>query len=259
MQKFTLQMRHLYLLLIFTFFFSTIAFAQTGSIKGTIKSENKENLYGINVALKGTVYGDATDEYGNYEINNIPVGNYLLSVQSIAYKSQEKTVEVQQGNIQIMDFTLEEASEVLQEVEIVGRKEATYKNNMSFIGTKTATPIMKVPQAISYVTKEVMQDQKSFRTSDVLKNVSGVNQFSVYDDYVLRGFRSSTQLMNGLKVVGGFWVPPLTANLERVEVIKGPASALFGNTDPGGSRSPAGRFRRSRRPASSPSGRECRP
>lgn len=122
----------------------------------------------------------------------------------------------------------------LQTVEVTGRKDNSYKNERSFSATKIEMAVKDVPQAISTVTKELMQDQQAFRMGDVVKNVSGVNQFSGYDDFTLRGFRSNTQLLNGLRTITGFWSMPLLVNIERVEVIKGPAAALFGNTDPGG-------------------------
>ncbi|WP_343306788.1 TonB-dependent siderophore receptor [Chitinophaga niabensis] len=122
----------------------------------------------------------------------------------------------------------------LQTVEVTGRKDNSYKNERSFSATKIEMAVKDVPQAISTVTKELMQDQQAFRMGDIVKNVSGVNQFSGYDDFTLRGFRSTTQLLNGLRTVTGFWSMPLLVNIERVEVIKGPAAALFGNTDPGG-------------------------
>lgn len=122
----------------------------------------------------------------------------------------------------------------LQTVEVTGRKENSYKNERSFSATKIEMAVKDVPQAISTVTKELMHDQQAFRMGDIVKNVSGVNQFSGYDDFTLRGFRSSVQLLNGLRTITGFWSMPLLVNIERVEVIKGPAAALFGNTDPGG-------------------------
>src|SRR5690606_19711596 len=102
-------------------------------------------------------------------------------------------------------------------------------------GTKTETPIRFVPQAISYVTKEVIDDQQAFKTSDIIKNISGVNVFSFYNnDFTLRGYRASNALINGLRNPTGSWSQSLLPNVERIEVIKGPASALFANTDPGG-------------------------
>src|SRR5690606_21725058 len=73
-----------------------------------------------------------------------------------------------------------------------------------------------------------------FKTSDVLKNISGVNVFSYYNnDFTLRGFRASNALINGLRDATNSWAQSLLPNVERIEVTKGPASALFANTDPG--------------------------
>ena len=91
---------------------------------------------------------------------------------------------------------------------------------------------------MSYVTKEVMADRQAYRVNDVVKNISGINQFSYYNDFTIRGFRSQQELINGLRVIGLFGPQIITANLERVEVIKGPASALFGNASPGGGGKP---------------------
>ncbi|MEX2568215.1 MAG: TonB-dependent siderophore receptor [Cyclobacteriaceae bacterium] len=92
-----------------------------------------------------------------------------------------------------------------------------------------------IPQSISAVTKELIQDQNAYRLNDVVTNVAGANQFSVYDDITLRGFRSSdNRYINGLRYSSNFWTSPLLVNIERVEIIKGPSSALFGNSVPGG-------------------------
>lgn len=73
---------------------------------------------------------------------------------------------------------------------------------------------------------------------EVVKNFSGVSQFTCYDDISIRGFRinggSNTQLLNGMRTSTGFWKQPLANYLERVEVLKGPSSALFGNASPEG-------------------------
>ncbi len=120
-------------------------------------------------------------------------------------------------------------------MEITGRRAQSYKSDYSFAATKTATLNKNIPQAVSVVTKELLDDQQIYRLSEATKNISGANTFSGYNDLTLRGFRSqNTRLMNGLKAGFGFWNQPLTPHLERIEVIKGPASALFANTNPGG-------------------------
>lgn len=228
--------KFLLLSLLLSFFSGLIAQdVQTGTIRGEVTLQSGRALEAANVGLEGTSYGTATNTDGKFEITDVKPGNYVIVASFVGFDRAEKNIQIAPGETVKVSFQLKENSMQLQDVEITGRKETTYQNEISFIASKTATPLKEIPQAVSYVTKEVIQDQQAFRTSEIVKNVSGVNQFSGYDDFALRGFRiGDNQLINGLRVSGGFWNAPLVTNLERVEVIKGPASALFGNTDPGG-------------------------
>ena len=224
-------------LLFFTLSFS-ISFAQTGVIKGQIKSGNGAPVELINLILKGTGKGTVTSETGEFEFTGLASGSYHLIGTGIGFKQINRNISIAENEISTVDLIAVEDARELQTVEITGRRETTYKNDLSFIGSKTATPIKEVPQSISYITKEVMRDQGVFLMGDAVKNMSGVNQFTFYDDLTIRGFRmnggSTTQLFNGLRTYSGFWKQPPVNYLERVEVIKGAASALYGNTSPGG-------------------------
>lgn len=223
------------LLLILILLLGLTAHAQTGSVSGSILSGQGQPLEFANVSLKGTSLGSATVQDGKFSIDNVPAGNHTLMVSSVGYSTVTRSVTVHADQTTSVDIRLTEMSEQLQAVEITGRKERTYKNTSSFAGTKTEAPLKLVPQAISYVTKEVMDDQQAFKTSDVLKNLSGVNVFSFYNnDFSLRGFRASNALINGLRDQTNSWGQSLLPNVERIEVIKGPSSALFANSDPGG-------------------------
>lgn len=115
----------------------------------------------------------------------------------------------------------------------------SYAVDSAFTATKTDTPLMEAPVAVQVVPRQVMQDQRANRLQDVLQNVSGVrsnnNNLEGYV-YKLRGFTSLDVYRNGLRVPGGSSQPTITesANLERVEVLKGPASVLFARAEPGG-------------------------
>lgn len=209
--------------------------AQTGSVSGNVLSEQGQPVEYASVSLKGSSLGSSTDPDGKFRIDNVPVGDYTLLVSIIGYDTYIHAITVQDSQTISVDIKLIESTQQLQEVEITGRKERTYKNTSSFVGTKTETPLKLVPQAISYVTKEVIDDQQAFKTSDVLKNLSGVNVFSFYNnDFTLRGFRASNALINGLRDPTNSWGQSLLPNVERIEVMKGPSSALFANSDPGG-------------------------
>jgi iron complex outermembrane receptor protein len=224
-----------HLLIISLLLLALTAPAQTGSVSGSILSGQSLPVEFASVTLKGTSLGSPTNERGKFQIDNVPAGNHTLVVSIIGYKTASQSIAVVANENISVSIQLTELSEQLQEVEITGRKERTYKNTSSFSGTKTETPLKFVPQAISYVTKEVMEDQQAFKTSDALKNLSGVNSFSFYNnDFTLRGFRAGTALINGLRDQTNSWGQSLLPNVERLEVIKGPASALFANSDPGG-------------------------
>ena len=128
----------------------------------------------------------------------------------------------------------------LQTVEIIGRARKDYNSDYSFSASKIALKNMEVPQAITTVTKELITDRGVTRLGDVVKNVSGVNQTSFYNNYAIRGvtqqasYRES-RLMNGMVTSHIFFSQPMMMNVERVEVIKGPASMTFSSTDAGGS------------------------
>ncbi|MEM6376937.1 MAG: TonB-dependent receptor [Bacteroidota bacterium] len=208
--------------------------AQTGTISGFVKDADNNPLPGINVAIEGTSFGGFTDKSGAYSIPDLPAGRYNVVASSIGFETKMREVLLVAGQVLNLDFETSEVALELQSVEIMGRKSVSYDNRESFGATKTATLIKDTPQAISYVTKEVMEDRQAYRVNDVVKNISGINQFSYYNDYTIRGFRSQQELINGLRVIGLFGPQILTANLERVEVIKGPAAAVAGNGSPGG-------------------------
>ncbi len=123
----------------------------------------------------------------------------------------------------------------LEKVKVVGKRQGSYNAEVSSAGSKSAVPLKDLPQSVSTVTKELIADKQAYRINDVIKNVSGVSLNNFENRLTLRGIAgNSFFLINGLRVSGRSFSSPLIANLEKVEVIKGPASALYGNTEPGG-------------------------
>jgi iron complex outermembrane recepter protein len=232
-------MKYLYSLLLIQvlFFAGTSAYAQSGKIKGTVKDAQGQVLPGATILVEDSRMGTSSDAYGNFEITIKP-GQYRLAVSMVGFETIYSDVTVTEGEVTVIDAPLAESKNVLQQVEIIGRKEQSYKNTSSFVGSKTELNSKDLPQSVSFITKELISDQGQMRVGEVVKNMSGVNQFTFYDDITIRGFRingqSNTQLLNGLRTSSGFWKQPLANYLERVEVLKGPSSALFGNASPGG-------------------------
>ncbi|EDM36006.1 ferrichrome-iron receptor [Pedobacter sp. BAL39] len=204
------------------------------TLRGKITDSHNVPVPGATVKLVETTQIIITDREGVFLIPDLKAGTYNFIVSYIGFETKRVKFAFDAEN-DLLNIVLADQQNALQSVEVVGRKEQSYKNTRSFSGTKTETLLKHVPQSVSYVTKEVIDDQQAFRAGDIIKNVSGASTFSYYNnDITLRGFRTSTALINGLRTATEGWSQPILANVERVEVIKGPASALFANTDPGG-------------------------
>lgn len=104
----------------------------------------------------------------------------------------------------------------------------------------TDTPLRDIPFSVQTVTEEVLRDQQVIRLDDALRNVSGVQQDSRDprgQRFQIRGFASSSVLRDGFRQTfgrtGNSGFQDLT-NVESVTVLKGPASILYGASEPGG-------------------------
>ena len=212
------------------------AFAE---IRGQITDNNGNPISEATISVKGQKRAVRTKGNGYFTLSELPSGETTIVVHAIGYAAQQRTLKLTNKNYQGVDFVLQERSDALPTVDVMGRREQSYKNSVSFVGTKTATALKDVPQSINYVTKELILDQGAITVNDVVRNMSGVNPYSFYNDFSIRGFRAtgnrnSGNLVNGMRTQTSLWRQSSLANIERVEVIKGPASALFGNAAPGG-------------------------
>ncbi|MBE9168793.1 TonB-dependent siderophore receptor [Pleurocapsales cyanobacterium LEGE 06147] len=125
-----------------------------------------------------------------------------------------------------------------EEIEVIatGEGEASYFVPDATTATKTDTPLRDIPQSIQVIPEQVWRDRRVIRVGDVLQNVSGAHDRGGYqgfsENFEIRGFPANT-FRDGIRVDG--YISYLeTANLERIEVLKGPASVLFGDAEPGG-------------------------
>jgi iron complex outermembrane receptor protein len=130
----------------------------------------------------------------------------------------------------------------LGEITVSADRPDRYHPSNASSATRTDTPILDTPQAIQVVPRQVLEDQQITRIDEALRNVSGVvgklETFGESTSLVLRGFSTDSFTLgpifrDGYRNSENLAVQE-TANVERIEVLKGPASVLYGQTDPGG-------------------------
>jgi iron complex outermembrane recepter protein len=128
-----------------------------------------------------------------------------------------------------------------EELVVTGQEQKPgYRVPDASTATKTDTPLRDVPASIQVIPKQVIQDQQATKLEEVLRNVGGLTFGGSGEgagiDISLRGFNGTPILIDGFRQYGlvGLQNTLETANLERVEVLKGPASILYGEIQPGG-------------------------
>tara|TARA_R110002124_G_scaffold63777_8_gene174606 strand:+ start:2531 stop:4675 length:2145 start_codon:yes stop_codon:yes gene_type:complete len=120
-------------------------------------------------------------------------------------------------------------------IVVTGNREKPYAVDTSVSATKTDAPIMKVPQVVNVVPEQVLLDQQVQSLTEALRNVSGITETNgsfFGNTMMIRGFGSGgAVLRDGYTTIQEF---ALSSSVERIEVLKGPASLLYGRFEPGG-------------------------
>ncbi|MEQ5808680.1 TonB-dependent receptor [Alteromonas sp. NFXS44] len=123
----------------------------------------------------------------------------------------------------------------VEQIEVKGRAQQFYLDSHTRLGTKTDADIMEIPLSVQVLTRQLIQDQAARDITDMYRSIAGVSEFS-YSGVTFRGFRDDGNVFyDGVRgdPFSGFSVPQLF-NVERVEVLKGPAASLYGGGEPGG-------------------------
>ncbi len=197
-----------------------------GSLSGVITdAKDGEGLPGVNIIMKGTYYGAATDINGKYTLNNVNPGTYTVEISLIGYRTMQFTgIQINAGKATALSVKLEETVLTLdQDVVVVGDK-----------------PLMNAEETQSKrsISREDIELAVVENVTDILAQQSGV----VKSDNALhiRGGRSyeNAFLLDGVSVQDplsgtGFGLQ-LSANaIEEVEVITGGFNAEFGQATSG--------------------------
>lgn len=214
------------------------AAADTGKIQGRVLSaRNRSPLSGARVVLEGTTSEASTLPDGRFVLPAVPAGRYRIRVVAIGYDPLARAITVAGGTVTVLDILLAARPVELAEIVVVGQE--GYRASEAVSALKLELPLINTPAAISVVPQEVLQDQSATRLGDALKNVSGITRagqsFGVWERFFMRGFpvgEANNFLKDGRRYLH-YDQPPLEI-VERVEVLKGPASVLYGALEPGG-------------------------
>jgi iron complex outermembrane receptor protein len=126
-------------------------------------------------------------------------------------------------------------SEDIEHLEVTGRAQQFYLDTRTKLGTKTDADLLDIPMSAQVLTAQLISDQAARDITDLYRSIAGVSEYS-YSGVTFRGFRDDGNVFyDGVRgdPYSGFSVPDLF-NVTRVEVLKGPAAALYGGGEPGG-------------------------
>jgi iron complex outermembrane receptor protein len=215
---------------------ATTAQAQTtGTITGRVVNRSGGAAEAVTVGLEGKAKGDITDEQGRFRIQQVAPGEYTVIVSALGLKTEQQTVTVVAGQAVTVNFSLVESAAELKEVVVNGGRTNKFSRTNSVDVAKMPLKNVENPQVYSTVTKELLTEQLVFTTDDATRNVPGIQRMWESTDragdggtyYTMRGFVTQSQLRNGL--VGNVTTSIDAANLEKLEVLKGPSGTLYGS------------------------------
>ncbi len=224
---------------------------ESGVLTGRIASENGASLLGASVVVKSPVIqalrGTTSDDRGMYRIDGLPAGEYEVTVTFLGYEPDTATgVLVQGGAHTERDFVL--AATVLLGQEVV------------VSASRKQEKALDAPASVEVVEMKDIRDSQALTVNEHIKNLSGVDHAKtgiVQASTVIRGFN---KVLSGLLLtmvdnriaripslrINSFHIIPITSeDIERIEIVRGPGSALYGPNSSNGvmhiiSRSPIG-------------------
>jgi iron complex outermembrane receptor protein len=205
-----------------------------GIVKGRVTTADGKPASSVTVQLKGTKKATVTEEDGSFAFNRIKAGNYELEISQVGYETIVQQIQVDGNKITAVSIQLKISSKELREVVVTsGRK--TFGISSSDHVSKMALKNMENPQVYSSISKTLLSEQLVFSVDDALRNAPGVQK--MWDAtgrsgdggsyFNMRGFIVQSTLRNG--IAGNVSGMTDAANLEKLEVIKGPSATLFGN------------------------------
>lgn len=201
------------------------------TISGVVVTSDGQPAPGVSVYLQELGKGTLTNAGGEFSFRNIPAGEYHLVISMLGFEKSTQIVTATQDKATHVKVELKESAATLDEVIVMGGGNRFGKKESNDV-SKMALGNMENPQVYSVVSKELMKEQIVTDYNSAFKNVPGAGISEIRNQgrsgNISRGFSTPQLVRNG---VGSFTYTTIDpANLERIEVIKGPSATLFGST-----------------------------
>lgn len=197
-----------------------------------LDAKTKQHIPYVVLSLKGTTYATGTDASGHYFLKNLPEGNYILVAEVIGYKKAEKSVKLVRNKSIEVNFTLEEEALSMNEVVVSATRNETNKKNTATIVNVASAKLFE--NTASSNLAESMAFQPGLRVENTCGNCGAVQlRINGLEGQYSQVLLDSNPIFSSLAGVYGLEQLPV-AMIERVEVIRGGGSALFGSNAIGG-------------------------
>ncbi len=193
-----------------------------------IDKETKKHIPYATVLVKGTTIGTSTDGTGHFKLVHLPVGKQIIVAQFMGYKPQEIEVTMTRGKGTEIYFELEEDALNLDQVVVTG--------------TRTQHYVKDVPIRTEVVTSQALKNKNAWNVFEALEGVPGIrveNQCQFCNFTMVRmqglGAEHTQVLINGQPIYSGlasvYGLEQIgTGDVDRIEVVKGAGSALYGSS-----------------------------
>ncbi len=206
-------------------------YGQSGSISGRVVDDNGPIAF-VNIVLKTTSEGTATDENGFFKINNLAEGKYVLVASAIGYEPYRRTLIIPAGQEIKLDITLATSAQTLDETVVTGTLKAV---------RRTESPV-----PVEVYSPTFLKQNPTPNIFEALQNVNGVRpqincNVCNTGDIHINGLEGpyTLVLIDGMPIVSGLGtvyglsgIP--NSLIDQIEIVKGPASTLYGSEAVGG-------------------------
>lgn len=214
--------------ILFSLLFATIGWASNAeksytNLRGKINDQNNEPLVGVNIYFPEIKTGAITDNEGNYSLDNLPKRTLLVQITAIGYKMIAANIDLKTSVQQ--NFVMQETIVEINEVIVTGQS--------------GATQMIKMPSPVSIITQAELHQHASSNIIDAISYQPGISQITTGSGIskpVIRGlgYNRVVVVNDGVRQEGQQWgdehgIEIDENDINRVEILKGPASLMYGS------------------------------